>query len=293
MAPPHVRLMSERRYTEVPIDKIRVLNSRNRDKGQFQENVRSIGEVGLLKPIVVNDRHHKRHGYYELVCGQGRYLAYKQLGRTEIPAEVISCSRKEALLYSLVENIARVPPGTMWFAREVKRMHDAGFSYVEVGRIVGKCDTYVRDYVTLVERGEERLIQGVEQGLFSMAFAVRVAKSEGAGIQHLMMDAFDSGMITSKNIPTIRKVIGLRAEHGKQPHGVRGKNGYTLTTLREDIARITRDKESFVGEGQVKENRLLSLLDGLTTLWGDAELVALAEAEGLGQWPDLEGQYAP
>jgi len=152
--------MKERQYRMIPVDKIVVLNSRNRDRQQFAENVRSINEVGLLKPIVVNGRNFDRTGTYELVCGEGRLLAYKRLEKPEIAAEVIDCDRKTALLYSLVENIARVPPGTMWFAREMKRMHDAGFTFAKIAPIVGKHQTYVSDFIKLVENGEDRLIDG-------------------------------------------------------------------------------------------------------------------------------------
>jgi hypothetical protein len=88
-------------------------------------------------------------------------LAYKALGQPEIRAEVISCDRKTALLYSLIENIARVPPGTMWFAAEVKRMYDSGLSVTKIAQIVCKSPTYVHDYIQLVEQGEQRLIRGV------------------------------------------------------------------------------------------------------------------------------------
>jgi ParB family chromosome partitioning protein len=89
----------------IPMDRIAVLNTRNRDQDQFRENVRSIADVGLLKPIVVNERTVQGKPSYELVCGEGRFLAYRKLGRTEIPAEVLRCDRKTALLYSLTASI--------------------------------------------------------------------------------------------------------------------------------------------------------------------------------------------
>src|SRR5688572_27141940 len=92
--------MSERKYRLVPVDQIRVLNSRNRDKVQFEDNVRSIQSVGLLKPIVVNEKYFPKNGYYDLVCGEGRFIAHKTLKRDRIPAEVICCDRKTALLFS-------------------------------------------------------------------------------------------------------------------------------------------------------------------------------------------------
>jgi ParB family transcriptional regulator, chromosome partitioning protein len=48
--------MAHRRYAEVPIDQVKVINSRNRDKEQFDMNVESIESVGLMKPIRVNDK---------------------------------------------------------------------------------------------------------------------------------------------------------------------------------------------------------------------------------------------
>lgn len=292
-----VRKMEERKYANVPIDLIKVLNSRNRDRSRFEENIRSIRDVGLLRPIVVNERYYEKSGYYELVCGEGRYLAYKELSKTEIPAEVIDCSRKDAYLCSLVENIARVPPGTMWFAREVKRMHDSGVSYAQIGNITGKSEWYIREYVRLVEKGEERLIKGVEDGIFPITFAQRVATSDDSSIQDILMDAFDNGIVNSQNFPTVKKLIDNRDKNNKAPQkGVGGNQiphtqNYTVQQLKRDIVKITKEKEAFVNETEVKENRLLTLLDGLRTIWQDEQAVDLIQSENIGQLPNLKGSY--
>jgi len=293
-----IRLMTERKYELIPIDKIRVLNSRRRDRDQFQENIRSIKEVGLLKPVVVNGRHQTRTGYYELVCGEGRYLAYKELGHTKIPVEVISCDRKTALLSSLVENIARVPPGTMLFAREIKRMYDEGWSVAQISKIVGRSDSYIRDYIALVEQGEDRLLKGVEQGLFNMSFALLVARSEDSAIQNVLMDAFDNGMVNSSNLPTVRRVIEsrMKARENRGAGSLRGRGrrlpAYSVKQLRSDITKVTKEKEAFIHETSVKENRLITLLQDLGTLERSDAFTALLQAEGFDQGPKLKGTYA-
>jgi len=285
--------MAERQYRMIPIDQIVVLNSRNRDKQQFAENVRSIEQVGLRKPIVVNGRGFPKKGNYELVCGEGRFLAHKRLGKTEIAAEVIDCDRKKALLYSLVENIARVPPGTMWFAQEMKRMHDGGFKYSEIARIVGKPQTYVSDYIRLVEQGEDRLIEGVEHGLFSMSFAIQVAQSDDATIQNVLMDAFDDGLVNCNTVARVRKLLELRMSRGKRPErrSRSGPHDYSLKELTRDITKATKEKEGFVRETTRKENRLLTLLMGMSTVMGDATAMALLRTHGLDTPPDLAGEY--
>jgi len=296
MAEDLIRSMEHRKYAQIPIGEIKVLNSRNRDKAVFQENIRSIKEVGLLKPIVVNERNYDKNGYYELVCGQGRYLAYKSLGYEEIPAEVINCTAKKAYLYSLVENIARVPHGTMWFANEIKRLRENGFTYEELSKITGKSEAYLQDYICLVEKGEERLIKGVESGLFPITFATKVAHAESAGIQNILMDAYDCGIVNSKNYPTVKKVIDVRIARGESSGRTSGKPSilapnYTIGQLKSDIYKITKEKEAFVNEAEIKENRLLSLLYGLHTIWKDPKVIDLIKSEDIGPMPQLKGKY--
>lgn len=287
--------MSERKYRLIPMDLIRVLNSRNRDETQFQDNVRNIDVVGLLKSILVNEKYFSKEGYYQLVCGEGRYTAYKLLKRSEIPAEVISCSKKTALLLSLVENIARVSPNTMWFARELKRMKDSGMSIERISQIAGKSESYIFEYIRLVELGEERLIRGVDSGLFPISFATDVAKSSSETIQNVLMDAFDSGLINSGSSPKIRNLIEGRVNHGRYsqlPQSERDVAAYSLKTLRDDISKSTEQKEGYVREATEKENRLFVLLDGLNALWADAGFASILKEEGLSERPRLLGKYS-
>ncbi len=292
-----IRPMKERRYRMISLEAIKVINSRDRDEEQFKENVRSIDKVGLLKPVVVNERFLKRTGKYELVCGEGRCIAYKRLGRSKIEGEIISCDRKRAYLISLVENIARVPPGTMWFAREMKRMHDAGMSYKQISRITGKCETYVVDYVGLVEKGEERLIKGVETGVFPISFATKVAASTDAGIQNVLMDAFDSGLINSTNLRHVRSLLESRRRKRSPDVTERTRRPtesfpYTIVQLKRDIVRVTREKEKFVREMSQKENRLFFLLESVSALRAVPAFMELLHAENLADFPVLKGTYS-
>jgi len=292
-----IRKMEKRKYANIPVDVIKVLNSRNRDRARFEENIRSIRDVGLLRPIVVNERYLEKNHYYELVCGEGRYLAYKELGNTEIPAEVINCSRKDAYLFSLVENIARVPPGTMLFAREVKRMRDTGISYAQISTITGRSENYIREYIRLVEQGEERLIKGVEDGVFPISFAKKVAQSDDRSIQGILMDAFDNGIVNSRNFPVVKKLIDNRNKGNRsRPRTTSSaqpshSEDYSVQQLKRDIVKITKEKESFVNETEVKENRLLVLLEGLNAIWQSEQAVDLIQSENIGPLPKLKGTY--
>lgn len=280
--------ISQRRYREVPIDQVKVINSRSRDKEQFEMNVTSIDSVGLLKPIRVNDKFLDKTGFYELICGEGRLLAHNQLGRKTVVAEVVTCSRKEALLQSLIENIARTKPGSMDFARELKRLHDEGWTYKRIAEIACKNEEYIRSYIRLVEQGEERLIHGVETGVFPIKFAIQVATTEDSQIQNILMDAFDDGVVTTLNFGQARRIIAARSKQAKRSGP---DKGYTVGQLKQDIAETTRVKTSYVREAKSKESRFMTLLSGVNTLFQDAALVALLRKRKLDRRPELIGDF--
>jgi ParB family chromosome partitioning protein len=287
-----IRSMAERDYQMIPVTEINVVNSRGREKKQFQENVRSISEVGLYKPILVNRRNLKATGMYDLICGEGRLLAHIELGKTHIAADVWDIDERQAHLMTLGENIARTPPQTIEFARAIKEMHDYGMGWKELSAITGRSEEYMRKYVRLIEQGEERLIKGVEDEVFSLNFAMSVAQSNNRSIQHLLMDAFDSGIVNSNNLPRVRKIIEDRMEKGKSLGSRTSGTPYTVNKLKRDIRKITREKESFVYEAGQRENRLMRILVSLQRMRKDQSLLAMLKTAGLSDPPDLKGQYA-
>jgi ParB family chromosome partitioning protein len=291
MKPAPILLMKDRRREMIPIDEIRVINSRTRDEGQFALNVQSIEANGQLKDIRVNDKFVDKEGFYELICGEGRLIAHKRLGRTHIRAEVVTCTRKQAYLESLVENLARSRPGTMEFARELKNLHDEGWAFPDMAKVACRSEEYVRQYVRLVENGEERLIQGVEQNVFPISFAILVAQTDDSSIQNVLMDAFDQGIVNSQNFARARRIIAARTDQRKRKGSCKGTPVYTVASLTNDIVATTEAKDSFVREAQDKEGRLFMLLDCLNTLWQDEGLLELLRDEGLGERPQLAGTY--
>ena len=159
-SPIPIRRMADREYWMVPVDQIRVVNPREREKNQFQENVRSINDVGLYKPILVNKRNLAATGFYDLICGQGRLMAHKQLGKTHIQADVLDIDERQAQVMTLGENIARTPPQTIEYARVLKDMRDHGMSVKEIAFITGKAQDYIYRYIHAGGPGRRAAHQG-------------------------------------------------------------------------------------------------------------------------------------
>ena len=61
---------NENNVNMIPIEKIKILNPRDRNKKQFQTIVVSIDKVGLKRPITVSVDHNRKGDiFYNLVCG--------------------------------------------------------------------------------------------------------------------------------------------------------------------------------------------------------------------------------
>jgi ParB family chromosome partitioning protein len=170
-------------------------------------------------------------------------------------------------------------------------MRDYGMEWKELVAITGKSQSYVQDYIRLVEQGEERLIKGVEDGIFPIVFAMEVAQSSDRSIQHLLMDAFDSGIVNSNNLRRVRRIIEDRLEKGRELKSKKAAAPYTVEKLKNDIRNITRQKEAFVFEAGQRESRLMQVLMALKQLRRDDAFVRLLKGEGLTEAPELKGQY--
>src|ERR1017187_8772894 len=162
----------------IPIDRIRVLNPRPRDKKKFEQIIQSIKTLGLKKPIQVSLRSADEgtEPGYDLVCGQGRIEAFIALGHKEIPAIVVEVSKEERLLRSLVENMARRLPPPLALMNEIERLKEQGYTNVEIGQKLDIPDTAVGGYIALKKDGEERLLEAAISGRIPLGVAIEIAK---------------------------------------------------------------------------------------------------------------------
>ncbi|MBI1814068.1 MAG: ParB/RepB/Spo0J family partition protein [Deltaproteobacteria bacterium] len=95
--------------TTLSIDKIRPNPNqprRHRSPVKFRELVESIRARGLLQPIRV--REIKTNSEYEIIAGEGRWLAHKELGIPDIAVVIVRDQTPEqAYIDALIENIVR------------------------------------------------------------------------------------------------------------------------------------------------------------------------------------------
>jgi ParB family chromosome partitioning protein len=273
----------------IPVDRIRVVNPRVRDKKKFEKIVESIALLGLKRPITVTAGKPSEDGgeTFDLVCGQGRLEAFVALGQKEIPALVRGYSQTDGLLASLIENIARRRGRALDQIRMIQWMKDQGHSPANIAAKTGLGVEYVKDILNLLSRGEERLLEAVLHGKIPITIAVGISGASDEESQRVLMEAYERKEMTQKTLRAFRRIVDLRRSLGKG-YGQRRKRGPGCTTA-ESLVRAyrieTQRQKIMVRKSKLCEARLLSVSAAFRVVMADEDYINLLRAEELHTMP--------
>lgn len=289
-------MTDDTRVRLIPIDRIRVVNPRSRDKVKFQRVVESIAAVGLKKPITVTLGAPDKDGSetYDLVCGQGRMEAFTALGQKEIPALVRGLSKSDAMVASLVENIARRRVRSLDQIRMIQWMKDRGQSSEEIARKTGLSEEYVKHILNLLARGEERLLEAVLHGKIPVTIAIQICGATDEESQRLLMEAYERKELTQKTLSSFRRIVDLRKHLGRQ-YGQRSSRGSQRTSAESLVIAYkqeTQRQRLMVKKAKLCEARLLSASAAFRVLVQDEDYVTLLRAEKMETMPKFLAERA-
>ncbi|MFP6557905.1 plasmid partitioning protein RepB C-terminal domain-containing protein [Paraburkholderia sp. B3] len=276
----------------IDVDRIRVLNPRERNRRVHQEIVRSIESVGLKRPITVCRTDETAHtGIYDLVCGQGRLEAFMILGQKKIPALVISAPERECLIKSLVENIARRQPRAVEVLENISILRHRGYSNAEIGRKIGCSAEWVKEIGILLDRGEKRLLAAVEAGQMPLSLAVDIARAPDAECQTLLMDAYNRNELRGRKVAVVRKLLELRAKSGKTlSNNVSSRSrskAYKPDELRRLYEQEAARHRAVVKRAEFTQSRLIGVIEAFRDLLQVDEFVDLLSEESRNSMPEF------
>ena len=291
--------------TLVPIARIEVLNSRDRNMKVFEEIVESIQLIGLKKPITVAERPGEDvQPTYVLVCGEGRLNAFRILGETHIPALVVDVSDEDAFIMSLAENIARRGYRPLEILADIELLRNRGYSADVIIQKTGLSPKYVRDIVFLLEQGEERLIEGVQRGSIPLTTALEIARASandpnntngnsegqdeggGSNLGDLLQEAYENGQLKGRQIIEAKRLIEKRQELGpSSPNAAQIKPPTSSYSLVRTYQKEVERQRKMVLKAEHAHQRLLLVVQGLKKLFADENFVTLLRAEGLDTLP--------
>ncbi|MBK6707986.1 MAG: ParB N-terminal domain-containing protein [Sphingomonadales bacterium] len=273
------------RVEMIPIDRITVVNPRLRSKKTHKGIVENIAEIGLKRPITVTSRQGADGLLYDLVCGQGRLEAFRELGQTEVPALIVTADAEDCMVASLVENCARRQHQAVDLLQDIVGMRQRGYSDNEIAEKTGLSANYVYSVGRLLERGERRLVAAVEAGYLPISVALEICEADDQGVQAALHKAYEDKLLRGRALIAARRLVEVRKRSGKASKLRKiVENGAATTPegLVKAFQEDTERKRLMIRKTEATRNRLVFIVEALSQLSNDESFVALLEDEGLG-----------
>jgi len=118
------------------------------DTEKLQELIESVNEHGVVQPVVVRPVGREK---YELIAGERRWRACKELKKEYIPALVKNYNDLEASAIALIENIQRENLNALEEAQAYNRlMNEYGLTQEDISKRLGKSRPFIANMVRLL-----------------------------------------------------------------------------------------------------------------------------------------------
>jgi len=137
------------------------------ERGALDELIDSIRQRGIIQPLIVR----QVNGQFELIAGERRWRAAKEIGLAEAPVIVRQATDLEVLELSLIENLQRADLNPIEEAQAYARLaNEFGMRQEDIAKQVGKSRASIANGMRLLDLDVQ--VQGwVVQNLLSVGHA--------------------------------------------------------------------------------------------------------------------------
>ena len=206
--------------TELPLTQIQPDPDQPRkDLGDLTELKASIASVGVVQPILVSVLGYER---YQIIAGERRFTAARELGLERIPAIVRSLEAHQRLELQIIENLHRQDLNPLEEAVSYRRLIDEfRMTQEEVGKRIGKSRNSVSELLRLLElpasiQSECRTSDafGAASSL-SKSLLLEIAKQPGEAAQRRLWEQAKRGQLTVKQARQQKPAVQAKNEGRK------------------------------------------------------------------------------
>lgn len=174
------------------------------DEDALHDLAESIKQVGLLQPILVQDR----KDYYEIVAGERRWRASNIAGLKEVPVIIKNFTEQEIVEIALIENIQRENLNPIEEAQAYKRLlTEFNLKQDEVAERVSKSRTAVTNSIRLLKLCDE-VQQMVIDDMITTGHARALLAIEDAEQQYILAQKVFDEKLSVRDIEKLVKNLG-------------------------------------------------------------------------------------
>lgn len=251
-------------YASIAVEQIKANPDQPRsrfDDVSLAELAKSIDELGVLQPIVVEER----EDGYTLIAGERRWRAAKRAGISMIPAVIRERSGDHTLVEALVENVQRMDLTPLEEARAYRQLlEEYGMTQDAIAARVGKSRPSISNTLRLLQLPAE--IQAyVEDGELSSGHARSLVGMEDEKYAlHLAGKAVSEGWSVRQIEDAVRLRRGLESGPGSGNPSVKTLRPVEIIELEKRLgdrlgAKVKIDYRSQKGRVEIKFGSLEEL----------------------------------
>ena len=224
--------------TEIEISKIILNPFQPRsafNKEKLEELIISIKNIGLIQPITVKKLSKNE---FQLISGERRLRAFKQLKINKIPCYIRKANDQESLEMALVENIHRQDLDAIEIAISYNRLiEEIKLTQEELSDKIGKKRSTVSNYLRLLKLNP--IIQsGIKDGFISMGHGRAMINIDDEKLQLSIYEKIISKNLSVRNTERLIKSL-------KNPH-LKKKNSKVLLDFTKEKNKTEKNLDTKV-----------------------------------------------
>ena len=206
----------------------------NFNNTSLQELIVSIKNIGIIQPITVRKTENNN---YQLISGERRLRACKEIGLKNIPAFVREANDQDSLEMALVENIHRQDLDAIEIAISYQRLiEEINLTQEELSDKIGKNRTTISNYLRLLKL--DPIIQsGIRDGFISMGHGRALINVNSNKDQ---LNIYKK--IISKNLSVRNTELLVR--------DLKGKTSKVTSKIKEKFKSSLLQTEVFINKGK-------------------------------------------
>lgn len=202
------------RIRMIPLDRIEPNPRQPRSElGDIQELMDSIRAKGVLEPIIVRPKGEK----FEIIAGERRFVASKNLGLKEIPCIEMTVDDQEAMEISLIENLQRKDLDIFEEADGLKALMNLyGYSHQEVADKIGKARSTITEIISVSRIPVDLREKLKKAGITSRSTIIEIAKVEPETLMSQVVERIIQNRLTRTDTRDLTKLFKEKEEKDKE-----------------------------------------------------------------------------
>ena len=226
---------------------------------EIEELAASISEKGLLQPIIIRPAESKNQedAFYEIVAGNRRYEACKNIGWRKITCHIGELNDREAFEIALAENIQRSTLSPIEEAKAFKAyISDYGYGgTTQLAMKLGKSASYVTKRIALLDLPSD-VITSISNSILSTSVGEELCSVKDNAKQSEL-----AKLIATRHL-SIRKIREILEESGEEVCRM-GEDIYCMEVNDDDASKYQKPIEKTILILRLTMNKMGAVIDGI------------------------------